>query len=180
MPNDDSALSRVAAQVAACEREAKEAAENARAREEERHVLAAEGMQRIRPVLKELFERVKREAAPAAQLDHNGKAVRLGDGRLVCDLVFPYLESRIFPRSQLTVVAGAFLGLQQNSQRYPGRSGNLWYGDFDRSGAYSWWETAYMGPPCSPSAFAERCFTRFSAPSAPKVSEAIESPPSWL
>jgi hypothetical protein len=151
MSTEDTALSRVAARIAASEVASKKGPENAQAAEDERHALAAEGVQHIRPLLKNLLECAIREAAPAAQLEQDGKAVRLGNGRIVCDLAFPYLESRAFARSRIAVVAGVFLSIQQNSRQYPGRSGNLWYGDLDRSGAYRWWEVAYMGNPMAPS-----------------------------
>ncbi len=144
MSNDRSALSRVAAQVTASEQAAKEAAERARARDNERGTLADQGMDQVRVVLTELIERARHEAGPSGRVDPKGRIVHVGDGQLSYELAFSRLEADAFPRSHLVVVAGVYIGVEQRSQEYPGRSGNLWYGDLDRSGSYSWWEAAYM------------------------------------
>jgi hypothetical protein len=147
-----SAGAKVAAKEAAMRPEQAQAESERRARAE----LANSGIAELQTMIEDLFSAVENEAAPARRSmsgpsTTDRSEIYLGTGALFLQVTFPRLDRGAFDGVQWDVVAGAVMGVRQQSLGYPGRSANLWYADLDGSGAYRWWEIPYMTNPFIPS-----------------------------
>lgn len=147
-------LAEAGAQIAA-DQAAKEA-EHRRTNEADqaRRMLAADGVQCLKAILGDLYDEICETAVPA---ERSGNGVRLGQGGIKGEIVYPMLAPQVFGRSLWKdVVVGAALTVYQNDSNYPGRSANLWYGDIDGTGTYAWWEASYWTLGASPTGFEPR------------------------
>lgn len=89
-----------------------------------------------------MFEAIERDAQVARRI--SDREILLGDGRLVVEIPFPLLSPGDFSYSKKNVICGARIAVEQaNSGYYPGRSANLWFGEFT-PGEFRWYEIPYM------------------------------------
>lgn len=119
----------------------------------EREELAGAGCEGLVAIVAELFSRIasasqgKARVAPMAPGRQGRLEGRVGMGRgaLSCWVAFPVIAHTSFANSRMNIAAGAVIHVGQDGHpHYDGRGANLWYGDLDASGAFAWWEQAYM------------------------------------
>jgi len=133
-----------AAGAAVAAEEAKKEAEASlrQTKEEARRELAKDAIGSLDLILEVMFEAIQRAAAVAKRIPPRG--IALGSGKLRIEIPFPLLIEAAFLNSKKNIVCGALISVEQDAQFYPGRSANLWFGEFT-SGEFRWWEIPYFG-----------------------------------
>jgi len=110
--------------------------------EEERRELAKDAIKSLDFILENMFEAIERDAPVARRIAQRG--IQLGDGKLKIDIPFPLLAPGAFAYSKKNIICGALISIEQaNNRYYPGRSANLWFGEFS-PGEFRWYEIPYM------------------------------------
>jgi serine/threonine-protein kinase len=132
-----------AAGAAVASSEAKNEAELTRRQTEEeaRRELAKEAIKSLDFILKMMFEAIERDAPVARRISNRG--IKLGSGLLRVEIPFPFLPKDAFPISKKNIICGALIAVEQAPPNYPGRSANLWFGEFSPS-EFRWWEIPYF------------------------------------
>jgi len=137
----NSVVAAAGAGVAAEEAIREAEASRRQSKEEARRELARDALKSLDLILEEMFEAIERDAPVAKRL--SPKSIELGSGQLRIEIPFPFLIESAFPNSKKNIVCGALISLKQDAPFYPGRSANLWFGEFT-SGEFRWWETPYF------------------------------------
>lgn len=87
------------------------------------------------------------KAAPNVRISNDHRSISLGEATLTfIENFFQVIYKERFRRSNLDLIIGGMMILKQKNPNYIW-STNLWFGDMDKSGAYRWWECAYMDSP---------------------------------
>lgn len=124
--------------------QAKNEAEAARVRtdHEMRSELARDALKSLDFILEMMFQAILDDAPVSRKASK--RSIELGSGKLIVEVPFALIPADAFPNSKKNIVCGALIRVEQTQPHYPGRSANLWFGDFAGSGEFRWWEIPYF------------------------------------
>lgn len=110
--------------------------------EKARKELANDAIKSLDFILEMMFEAIEKEAPVSSRIPQRG--IQLGDGKLQVEICFPLLPTDAFFYSKKNIICGAYISIEQaKAPYYPGRSANLWFGEFS-PGKFRWHEVSYM------------------------------------
>jgi serine/threonine protein kinase len=135
-----SSLAEAQGAVVAAQQTAQRNEERARTENERREQLQSSARRLLESITQELVEAITDEA-PATKIFASGYNTRLALGSAVMQI--SEMEPCSVQSVSLEIVAHASIELTQKSGRAVHRSHSLYYADFEREGAFSWYELAF-------------------------------------